>query len=73
MTLTSLRSAAGFANSALDTARSTWKGLAEAAVNPEPVAEVAAPALVVAEEPEAPVAPAGRKGLRLGTLLDAYA
>ena len=58
------------ASSAFDTARSTFKGLAEAAVVTD------SPETPVSEAPAAPVAPApaGKpvKG-RLGTVLDAYA
>lgn len=71
------------ASSALDTARSTFKGLAVAAAGTEevpargPAASVtpgastaaAAPAPAVAQSTEPPPA----KGRRLGTVLDAYA
>jgi hypothetical protein len=81
MSLSSLRSAAGFANNALDTARSTWKAMADAAVNTDPAAnpdETGAPAQASAAASAAAVetgatAPAPRKGVRLGTVLDAYA
>jgi hypothetical protein len=69
MSLTSLRGAAGFASSAFDTARSTWKAMAEAAVNPADTAETE-PAVEAAERT---ATPAPKKGSRRGTLLDAYA
>jgi hypothetical protein len=64
----SLTSLGGFASNAFDTARSTWKAMAEAAVPPADGPPETAP---VAE----PVAaePAPKKGVRRGTLLDAYA
>jgi hypothetical protein len=55
------------ASSALDTARSTFKGLAEAAV----VAD--SPETPVSEAPAAPADPKPAKRGRLGTVLDAYA
>ncbi|GIE95090.1 hypothetical protein [Paractinoplanes rishiriensis] len=85
MSLTSLRGYAGLASNALDTARSTFKAMADAAVQPE--AGGAAPdaepkAIMKSEAPAAPAAaeqpapkPADqpRKGVRRGVALDAYA
>jgi hypothetical protein len=79
MSLSSLRGAAGFASTALDTARSTWKAMADAAVNPENDGSGAAPAVpAVATAPAESTAdqsaePTARKGIRRGVALDAYA
>jgi hypothetical protein len=69
-----------FASSALATTRSTFKGLAEAAVATGDNTDAQAKAPAAAEKPVAPkpgvkadsvaVKP---KGIRLGTVLDAYA
>nr|WP_296070177.1 hypothetical protein [uncultured Actinoplanes sp.] len=59
------------ASSAFDTARSTFKGLADAAVTAGP-APAAAPARSEAERVTGPEAKPV-KGRRLGTVLDAYA
>jgi hypothetical protein len=75
MTLTSLRSAAGYASTALDTARSTWKAMADAAVAPETTEQPTQPTQPTAPgatTPE-PSAPGQRKGQRVGVSLDAYA
>ena len=87
MNLTSLGSFSSLATSAFDTARSTFKGLADAAIG-EPGADT------TADAGQAPAGPARRadrtpeakfqgrvdatesvptKGRRLGSLLDAYA
>ena len=64
----SLTSLGGFASNAFDTARSTWKAMAEAAVPPADAPEGITPA---APEPVAAAGP--KKGGRRGTVLDAYA
>ena len=69
MSLTSLRGAASLASTALDTARSTWKAMAEATVAPEEPAATPEPA----PEPPGAGVPAVRKGARQGVALDAYA
>jgi hypothetical protein len=70
------------ASSAFATTRSTFKGLAEAAVATGDTADAAtapAPAAAVAEKPAVAKAEASEptetkpKGVRLGTVLDAYA
>jgi hypothetical protein len=68
MSLTSLRGAAGFASSAFDTARSTWKAMAEAAAD---TAEETRPAADPAVERSS--TPTPKKGSRRGIALDAYA
>ena len=68
MSLTTLRGAAGFASTALDTARSTWKAMAEAAVTPMEPTERPTPAAEPVASPSTL-----RKGRRLGVALDAYA
>ena len=70
MSLTSLRGAAGFASSAFDTARSTWKAMAEAAVSPETAGETRPAADPAAERTSTPTP---KKGSRRGIALDAYA
>jgi hypothetical protein len=77
MNLSSLGSVGSLATSALDTARSTFRSLADAAVAAD--GSGPGPATPPAAEPApAPAAPATRSaaapaGRRSGTLLDAYA
>jgi hypothetical protein len=60
------------ASSAFDTARSTFKAMADAAVPATGQPDVPA-APVAAAEPTAGTTPRPVKGQRLGTVLDAYA
>ena len=74
MSLSSLRSLSGaatFASVAFDTARSTLKAMADAATPPAAPAnqEQDTAAEPAAEQPS----PGKPKGVRLGTVLDAYA
>jgi hypothetical protein len=84
MNLSSLGSFSSLATNALDTARSTFKGLAEAAVDsdsakspaqpapPAPVAEKNPVAAAVAKA-ESGTTEAKPQNSRFGTVLDAYA